>query len=401
MYKKIKGEIVNICIIGGGAAAMAAAITVGKINPHINIHILEKNSKLGKKLAATGNGKCNLSNQACSNVGEILAFFQELGVFTRKDQEGRIYPYNQQAKEVVYGLTNQIKNLNVKVSTDCQVTDIAKTQNGFKVLYKGGEIKCDKVLIASGGKAAPIFGTTGDGYTLAKKLGHKVTRLAPILTGVEIKEETSTLKGIRSKGKVSLWHKDKKVGEEVGEIQFTKDGLSGICIFNLSRFIKAEENLPIREAIKNYRISVDFMPEITLEKATWLLKTRKTIHQLKSSELFLSILPKPLGEDLLARANISKEKPIEGLTEIEISKAAKLLKDWSVQVTGVKGWKDAQCTSGGVDLGEINMDTMESLKVKELYFAGEVIDYDGPCGGFNLQNAWETGIKAGKAMAHV
>ncbi|MCQ4636351.1 aminoacetone oxidase family FAD-binding enzyme [Anaerovorax odorimutans] len=390
----------DICIIGGGASAMAAAITAASENPGLSICVLEKKDALGKKLAATGNGKCNLTNAGCPNVRQTLEFFSSMGIVTRTDEQGRIYPYSQQARDVVYGMIRQMKALGIRTRTGCTAERISRVPGGFQIAFGGGEeLSAKRVLLAAGGKAAPQFGTSGDGYTLAKQMGHTITRLSPVLTALDVKEDFRLLKGIRMKASVGLWKDETLISQEEGEVQFTAEGLSGICVFDLSRFVKFEPGEAFSEGIGRYGIRLDFLPHMDLRQVEAFLDERCGIPGLKAKELLLSILPSILAERLLSAAQINGDVQAAQVTEEKLRILAGLLKGWKLTLSGVKGWKTAQCTSGGVELSEIDERTMESRLAPGFYFAGEIIDYDGPCGGFNLQNAWETGIKAGKAMA--
>ncbi len=384
--------MLDICIIGGGASGLAAAITAGRENPDKSILIIEKKETVGKKLAATGNGKCNLTNTNCENMGDIMKFFDSIGIFTRTDEEGRVYPYSSQARDVVHALEKAAGNAGAGTLTDVTVEKIEKTSDSFVIRTNKGNFEADKVLIATGGKSAPQFGTSGDGYTFAKQLGHTVNRLAPVLTGIEVKEDLKAVKGVRVKALVKLLKDGKLVEEEYGEVQFNEDGISGICVMNLSRFIKLEEGESFAEGIRRYSVELDLVPEVEAAELEKMLYCRMAAGVENTEDLILSIVPDKL------RNNITKK--YSELSEFKLCKLAEELKCMTLSVKGTKGWKVAQCTAGGVSLNEINPQTMESTLVKGLYFAGEVTDYDGPCGGYNLQYAWETGIKAGKAMAN-
>ena len=385
----------DICIIGAGAAGLAAAVTAGREKENTGITVLEKKETAGKKLAATGNGKCNITNQKCPGAAETLLFFDTVGIYTRTDEEGRVYPYCTQAKDVVYALVQAAQAAGAEICTDQTVEKVEKTDDGFKITTNKGVFEARKLLVATGGKSAPQFGTSGDGYTIAKALGHTVTRLAPVLTGIEVKEDLRELKGVRVKALVKLLKDGKVIEQEAGEVQFNEDGISGICVMNLSRFIKLEDGEPFAAGIARYSLEIDFVPELNQAGLENLLKSRAGIEMAKAEDLLISILPQAV------RSVIMREISIDDLRKINLCKLAGEVKSWRLSVKGTKGWKAAQCTSGGVSLDEIDMETMESKIHKGLYFAGEVIDYDGPCGGYNLQNAWETGIKAGRAMADV
>lgn len=381
--------MLDICIIGAGASGLAAAIIAAQENPELSVMILEKKDVPGKKLSATGNGKCNLTNTKCANIAETLLFFDTLGIYTRVDEEGRVYPYCSQAKDIVYALTKVAEDAGVKIHTNCTLEKIQKQSNFFELETNKGNFEARKVLIATGGKSAPQFGTSGDGYSFAKSFGHTVKRLSPVLTGIETEEDLQEVKGVRVKALVKLMKDGKSLEQELGEVQFNADGISGICVMNLTRFIKLEEGESFKEGIQRYSIELDFIPEMDQIQLENFLKRRVNLGE---KDLLLSILPEQLRHYIAKQHNLQKKY---------LCKLAKILKNYPLSIKGTKGWKQAQCTSGGVTLEEINMDTMESLKIEGLYFSGEVIDFDGPCGGYNLQNAWETGIKAGRAMAHV
>ncbi|MGN0702710.1 MAG: NAD(P)/FAD-dependent oxidoreductase [Lentihominibacter sp.] len=365
----------DVCIIGGGAAGLAAAAS---FNKELKICLLEKNSMPGRKLAATGGGRCNLTNAACPGKDKTLEFFREMGIETYCDEEGRYYPYSNRASDVVRALVGKPGD-NVSLRCGFNVKTVSRANNeaegtgGFMVsgvsrsekehISETETVFADRVIIAMGGKAGPRFGTAGDGYSIARRLGHRVTRLYPILAGIQCSgADFQAIKGIRARGCATLLKDDEAIARESGEIQFTEDGVSGICVFNLTCFMGAEEGEKPADAMKRYTLSVDLAPDFSPEE----LRQRETSFGIVTREL----------ADMI---------PPEGL------------KDWRLKVTGVRGWRDAQATSGGISLEEINMDTMESLLVSGLYFAGEIIDVQGPCGGYNLQNAWETGIKAAKA----
>lgn len=393
--------MLDFCIIGGGASGLAAAVAAAGEGSGKSVRVLEKKPLPGKKLAATGNGKCNLTNRACPGAEETLAFLASIGIFTRTEEQGRVYPYAMQAKDVVRALIEQARSLGVEIRTECPARQVKKIDEGFRVDYEGGSLKARNVLIAAGGKAGPQFGTTGDGYAMAKALGHHVTRLAPVLTGLETTVDISHLKGIRVKARVSLKKDGRQVAEELGEVQFNQEGLSGICVMDLSRSVKLEPGETFVEGMARYSLCVDFLPELSLPQVERLLKERGRVPGLNGDDLLLSIVPDKLRQKLVSLAGIPPRQAAEDISPSKHTALSHLLKSWELPLKGTGGWKKAQCTAGGVALEEIHMDTMESKFVPGLYFSGEIIDYDGPCGGFNLQNAWETGIKAGKAAAHV
>ena len=374
----------GICIIGGGASGIAAAIAARMMNPDIPVCILEKSGKIGRKLLATGNGRCNFTNMACENSREILDFFKTIGISAREEEHGRVYPYSGRAKDILDAFELYLNLHNVKVITGFNVESLNFNSDGMFIAVCGElEVSAAKVLLATGGKAGPQFGCSGDGYRMAKAAGHTVTKIIPVLSPVECAGDFSGIDGIRVKASVSIIKKGEVLHTENGEVQFAGYGLSGVCVFNLSRYIKLAG-----DAFTDFEISVDLIPELGQGDLEAELEARSENPNISPGGLLISLVPGNLSVYVLDRAYDGKIKSI-----------ARVLKDLRFTVTNVKGWKSAQCTSGGVPLCEINQDTMESRLTPGLYFAGELIDYDGPCGGYNLNNAWETGIKAGRAMA--
>lgn len=376
---------VDICIIGGGAAGLIAAIFAKENNPASKVLILEKKNHVGKKIIASGNGKCNLSNEACEDAAETKDFFRKIGVLTRTDNEGRIYPHTEDSRTVRDALLQRATSLGVQVKTSAEVVSISMTK-GFVIDTGSSQFEASKILIATGGKAGPQCGSTGDGFRFAKTFGHKVTKLVPVLTAVEIKESLESLAGIRAKGEVRLEFSGKEVFREAGEIQFTKDGISGICVFNLSRFMMIPVGKSFADGFDEYKIYIDFYPEFTEDEMSEIIASRRGMG-FSDDKMADFLLKQPLADFI---------ETMSGMNEGE---CVKLIKNFPLSPKNTKGWNFAQATHGGVTLDEINMETMESSLVSGLYFAGEVIDYDGPCGGYNLQNAWTTGAKAGIAMA--
>ena len=391
----------DLVIAGGGAAGLAAAASFikelnkdgasGAADKNARVCVLEKNSAPGRKINATGGGRCNLTNEACPGKEMTIEFFRSIGIETWRDDEGRYYPYTNKASDVTKALTDALQGVDVKCGFTVKVISRIKaaeadaSEAGTETNDMGSfmitgmlqenpdkapsmeMIFADRVIMAMGGKAGPQYGTTGDGYTIARTLGHDVTRVFPILTGIECEADGvdfADLKGVRAKGTVILNKDGNPIVRDTGEIQFTEDGISGICVFNLTPHIKADKREKFEDALKRYTITVDLAPDFTEE-------------QLASRGSAFGIITEKLAAAL------------DG-TDI---------KNWRLNITGIKGWRDAQATFGGVALDEIDMDTMESRLVPGLYFAGEIIDAQGPCGGFNLQNAWETGIKAARAIA--
>ncbi len=355
----------DVCIIGAGAAGLAAAAA---LRSDLRICLLDKNQIPGRKVLATGGGRCNLTNAACPQRELTLDFFRSLGLETRCDSEGRYYPYSNMAADVVKVLTDAIAGRDAEWMMETEALSVSPEEEGFTVTaQRGGRretLSCRFLILACGGKAAPQFGTTGDGCRIARALGHEVSRTYPILTGIEC-GDFPFLKGIRARGRVTLLKDGSPVASECGEIQFTEDGVSGICVFDLTPYIRAEEGETPKEAMRRFRIELDLAPDFTEE-------------EIAGRESGFGIVCQPLA-DLV---------PVSEM------------KHWRMQVKAVKGWRHAQCTGGGVMLKDIDPRTMGSGLCPGLYFAGEILDVQGPCGGFNLQNAWETGILAARDINH-
>ncbi|QIB68977.1 aminoacetone oxidase family FAD-binding enzyme [Aminipila butyrica] len=414
--KSLYNIFFDICVVGGGASGLAAAISSLEENPTLRVCILEKKEDVGKKLQATGNGRCNITNADCSEVELVKSFLHSSGILLTEEEEGRLYPRSGQASSVVELLKWRAKKLNVTIFTSCQVLNMEKVsletedgqeEDGFYVLVDCASekitIPCKKVVLACGGKAAPQFGTTGDGYAIAKSFGHTISKLHPVLMPIQCEGIDPVLKGVRAKGRVALLKGEELVAEELGEVQFTEDGLSGICIFNLSRHLvlepEGEERL--EEAFRNYRVEMDFLPDMEEDEVIEFLKERRFLLAVLPKEVYLdSILPAKLGRQIMEEVVGENQATAGSLTYEGIEEIAMLLKSSRYTVTGAKGWREAQCTGGGIPLGEVCPNTMQSQREPGLYLAGEMLDYDGPCGGYNLQHAWLTGIKAGRGAAY-
>ena len=384
----------KIGIIGGGYSGVISAIYASKNN---EVTILERNSDLLKKLLLTGNGRCNYFNSVMSldkfhsynneliediitmdNIEELDNFFINLGLFT-KVKNGYYYPYSNQATSVKDLLVSKLNELKVNIKTDYLVKTVEKKDNKFIV---NDELEFDKIIISTGGKAYPKTGSDGIGYDLLKSFGHKITKLSPSL--VQITSDNKYLKelsGIRSEALLSLFDKDKKIKEELGELQFTDYGISGICTFNISSYL--------REGIDNKYILVNFMP-LDIKSFTLFMESNNTIF-----ERLEGILNYKLIKVLLKLSNISNDDHWNTISNKQKEDLINNLFNYKVNITGTKSFDNSQVTAGGLDLSEINPKTMESKLVDNLYVTGEVLDLDGDCGGYNLTIAFITGYIAG------
>lgn len=389
-------KIYDICIVGGGASGMAAAIKANRTNSDLSIVVIEKNIVLGKKLKATGNGRCNITNVNAVNYLENMKFFNYLSLLP-KEEEGRIYPNSFDSGDVVSILVEKIYGLNIEIINGNAAREIHRDKDAFRIKLDDGELITRRVLLACGGKAAPIFGTTGDGYGMARKLGHRVTRLAPVLVPIECEGDFTGIKGIRARGILTLVKNKEIIFSETGEIQFTEYGISGICTFNATRFMKFDEN----KSLDNYRMYFDFAPNVDIYEFI-NNKVGQSINENsreKNANILRSIVKAPMAKSIIDMAGVRGDDFLRSLKETDVRRIEGLVHEYPIIPKKIKGWKSAQCTAGGVDINDINMDTMESKVCPGLYLSGELIDYDGPCGGYNLDNAWFTGAKAGESMA--
>lgn len=378
-----------ITVIGGGPSGMTAAIFAARQSTG-KVRLIEKNAILGRKLLATGNGRCNLTNTNSPDSEVSLGFFMELGLLVRVEEEGRVYPYSEQASAVQEALISELQELQVEICCDREVKAIERVASGFRIIMDQDHLFSDAVILATGGKAGPQYGSTGDGYRLGKAFGHQVIRLMPSLVQMVSDEPIfKELKGVRAKGQVRLMRGEDSVDCETGEIQFAEEGLSGICIFNLSKEYKPGD-----------RIRIDLFPSDKEERLADIMERRiKSLRNRTAAQFFIGILHKKLIPVILAKLSISENRLVGSFTRDDIDQMVKLLKNWDISVTGTKGWKEAQVTAGGIDLTEVDPETMESKLMPNLFFAGELLDMDGKCGGYNLQWAWTSGMKAGIAAA--
>lgn len=395
-------------IVGGCASGMAAAITAKKRNPKLNIAIIEKLPRLGKKILATGNGRCNITNLGASAsdyknsafVGKVFEkyppekvvdFFGSMGLLTYADSEGRVYPRSNMAASVLDALRYELEGLGVEVICDMPVTQIRKQGDGFCI---NGEILCRKLVIATGGKASPSQGSDGSGYALAKQLGHTVTKLYPALVPLTVRDNVKPLKGIRARNVELSLRSDGTVKKTKGELLFTENGISGIAAMELA---SAAEELLDGVKCKTFT-DVDFLPEMSSEELVKYLLNIKNIKGYCGCDMLLAgILPKQLGVEMCkAQKLYGQDKKISQLTYADIVRIAEKAKKFTFEICGTKGFANAQVTSGGVSVGEINGSTMESRLCRGLFLVGEIVDVDAGCGGYNLQWAFASGMLAGE-----
>lgn len=418
----------DIAVIGGGASGMMACIAIKMRQPKKTVVLLERNQEPGRKLLASGNGRCNFTNLFASpkdyaesqwftalvmnrwNPQKIMELLEQLGVMYRIEDEGRVYPYSGRGASVVEALRRSLARLGVNSLCNAEVKEVnrketektkAEKDGYFQIELSGGDsLFCQRLILATGGKAGSQYGCLGDGYRFAQKLGHGLTRVRPALVAVNCRGWNPKWKGVRSQAKVSLKKSSPQteggwltVAEQKGEVQFTDFGLSGICVLNLSRHIVYTKTMKEGRG-EVYELEVDFLPEYSRAQVFALLKDRcERLKNAASEELLLSVVHERIIEALLFQAGISKELKSAG--QAHLKRLSGLLKGWRFEVEGTRGFRDAQVTAGGVMLNQVREDTMESKIQPGLYLCGELLDVDGRCGGYNLQWAFASGYAAG------
>lgn len=402
----------KVAVIGGCAAGLACAVELAKRNTGLKITVFERNDRVGKKLLATGNGRCNLTNLSIGEENyrnysfakyaltkfspqDNISFFNSIGLYTKADQCGRVYPLSNQASSVLDSLRFAAENLGVRTVTDTLIESIRSSKNKF-ILNES--LSFDFVVIATGGKAAPSQGSDGNGYTLLRSLGHRITKLSPSLVQLETKERefVKPLKGVRCDADMTLYLDSKFVCRKHGELLFTDYGLSGIVSMEVSAYASPY----LAHCGKNAEVLTDLVPTLDKQELSLYIKKQASIFPNKSVEDILSgFLPKRVGQAVMKTLDVSLERPVSSLTPQRLDALANALKNVSFKLSGTKDFTFAQVTAGGAVTNEFDDKTMESRLVKGLYCVGEVLDVDGDCGGFNLNWAWSSGRLAAESIA--
>ena len=444
----------KIVIIGGGAAGMMAAVVAATKGAKVTI--IEHQNQIGRKLKSTGNGRCNFTNlhqqpdcYRSTNEGfpfpiyerfpvhDTIAFFLQLGLFS-KNRNGYMYPHSDQATAVIELFDMELKRLQVSIVTETKCTRVRPAETGFQIKTTKGDYFADKVILTTGSKAAPITGSDGSGYTIAKELGHTITPVLPALVQLRCQEPFyKKLAGLRIHGQVTLLIDGKTVATDTGEIQFTNYGISGIPVFQVSRY--AAKGLDEKKEVCAF---LDFMPQFSKEQLLAFLLNRRNARKEKTwGDFFVGVFPTKLAHVLLDLVGLSSSDKVgsgrvesdrvesdsavtDGVESAGVGRAYEVgddrvgnrieserggedklerlvtvIKSFPTTVSSTNSFEDAQTCVGGINTKEVNPDTLESLFVKGLYFAGEILDVDGICGGYNLQWAWSSGHLAGEEAA--
>lgn len=412
----------TVAVIGGGAAGMMAAIEAARAGAIVTL--IEKNPQLGKKLATTGNGRCNYTNLDMEDrIGgkfrgfhpefaevaldvlppaAVLDWFREIGIEPRF-RGSYVYPNSDQASAVVEVLREELHRLSVKVHYNAEVKSVQRVEDGyFLIQCTDAVVKADRVILAAGSKAAPKTGSNGDGYFIARKLGHSIVPYVPALCGIRCAGDAfRALAGIRTEAALELVVDGHCVDREAGELQLVDYGISGIPVFQLSRYAA----YALQEG-KKAAVYINFLPGFTEEvedpkdRAVQLFRQRQQrLAGRKMESFFTGLLQQKLGQLLLRMANVRPELPVAELSEKQLRSLASLSVRFKAECVEMNGFQQAQVVAGGVDTCEVDPRTMASRLVPGLYFAGEVLDIDGICGGYNLQWAWASGFVAGRHAA--
>lgn len=414
----------NIIVVGGGAAGMMAAITAAEQGN--KVILLEKMESLGKKLLITGKGRCNITNSAemevfMQNIPEnskflysafnkfnnqdIIDFLNKQGVATKVERGGRVFPVSDKAQDVLNALKNKLNELCVQIKLNFEVTGIlteAGTITGIEGKKNGKteRIMADKVILATGGKSYPITGSTGDGYIIAKKVGHTITNikpsLVPLTCNTDSLELCQQMQGLSLKNvAIKVKDQEKVIYEDFGEMLFTHFGVSGPIILSASAILVRYKNISDLLKQNKIKLVIDLKPALDIEKLdNRILRDFEELKNKQFKNSLEQLLPRKMIEPVIDISGINKEKRINEITKEERKRIVNILKNFELTLNGFRNIEEAIITSGGIDLKEINPKTMESKIIKGLYFAGEIIDLDAFTGGFNLQIAWSTGYTA-------
>lgn len=400
---------------------MMAAIQAGRLGAKVTL--IEKNEKLGKKLFITGKGRCNITNAAdieelFQNIitnekfmysslytftnDAVMAFFEELGLKIKVERGNRVFPLSDHSSDVIKVLEQEMKRLHVEVLKNTSVKELLLTEEGTKVCGvmtdKSKKILADKVLLATGGVSYPLTGSTGDGHKMADETGHKVTELYPALVPLHIKEEwCKKLQGLSLKNvQITVSEGKKQLYKEFGEMLFTHFGVSGPLILSASSYITKR----IKKAKEPIVIECDLKPALTLEQLDKrLIREFEANNNKQFKNVLPALFPAKLIPVMIELSQIPEDTRVNEISKEKRQGFAKLMKNLKMTVVKTSDFREAIITQGGVSVKDINPSTMESKRIKNLYFAGELIDIDALTGGFNLQLAWSTGYLAGQSMA--
>lgn len=420
----------NLIIIGGGAAGQMAAISVKRHHPEFSVAILDRTFALGRKILVCGAGRCNITNinldksivdhyygasqefiQSIFNqfgYKDIVNFFNDLGIelyVERKTDIGKLFPVTDQAKTVTSLLEDELERLGVDIYLNTEVTNIQKIDSEFKIntnqldqqgkAFGSKSFQSQYVILSAGGKTYPALGSNGSGYSLAESFGHSITKPVPSALPLVSKNQLShALQGTKMEIEVTSIIEGKEIKTRTDDVMFTQYGLSGPVILNVSREISIHIN---RENKNEVQVRLNFFPGKTKNEVENIFRDRwnKRPNQTLEKSMF-GIFPNKIPPVLLNVIGLDKDKIVKDLTEDEINKFADKLTNYIVDIQATRGWNEAEFTAGGVNTEEVKTGSLESMKINNLYFCGEILDVDGDVGGFNLSWAWSSGFVAGR-----
>ena len=396
----------TVAVIGGGASGIMAALSAAE-NPENRVILIERQARIGKKLLATGNGRCNLTNTLASPESYFsgtrgfalraleafppsaaIEYFRSLGLVTSEQYGGRVYPLSDSAASVLDVLRFALDAAGVEVLAGEEVRSAAKSRAGFSVFTASRAVECDALIIACGSKAGGKLGGVSFGYELLKSFGHSCTKLYPAL--VPIATDTDyprSLKGVRAPAKIELYSGGRLLAASRGELQFTETGVSGPAAFDVSR----------QASVEGGELVISFLPDCGEQEIESLLLNRQRLSpSLDAGSIFAGILHSRVGLAVVKSCGIRPSAEAGGLSTAEIRSLSRAANSFRLQVRGTAGFDAAQLCAGGMETAEFRPDTLESRLVRGLFACGEVLDVDGPCGGYNLQWAWSSGRLAGR-----
>ena len=404
----------DVLIIGGGAAGLAASVFLGRANGTRRILLVEKGPRVGKKLMATGNGTCNLTNIKATaadyhgaprlaqaalsafSVAETIDFFTSIGVDCATRPDGKVYPLSEQAGAVLDALRLEAQALGVEIRTDCKADHLQKQGSGWAVTCGDEKITAKQVLVTVGGAAAPALGGSAEGYRLLTDLGCEKKPLFPSI--VQIRTATDfvrAVKGIRVDATVTLRMDGRNAAKSRGEVLFTEYGLSGPAVMFISRPVADWE----RQKRGEVTACLDLLPDWEADTLYARIRQRSELKGRTLEDLLTGLLHKRVGQTVLRVAEVLPlTREVETLTEEECARITRTIKNWKIPVTGTQGFGGAQVTAGGIAATEIDPSTFAIKRLPGVYAAGEVLDVDGDCGGFNLQFAWSSAYVAAKSI---
>ena len=402
----------TLSVIGGGASGLAAAIEAARISKakkkNIKITVYERLPKVGKKILATGNGRCNIMNTSVSKnnyhgdpkllksifeqftVEDNMEFFRSMGIYLAEEADGRLYPLSFQAASVLDALRFEAENLGIEIKCDTKIEKIKRNNDGF-ILNEN--LYSDAVIIAGGGKSAAVQGSDGSCFDLLSSLGIKIKPTFPSLTGIVLKNKNKALKGVRAAGEIYIVENGTVVASSEGELQYTDYGISGIPAMEVSRAVSEHFALHRKGKII---MAVNSLPDFSPEEIFDYIVTRKKQNpNLLCEDLLSGVMPKKLGMAKLSSASISCTARLSTLTKNNIAYLTEIINSEIFEISGVLGFDNSQVTAGGADTKLFNQTTLEAKNINGLFACGEVLDIDAVCGGFNLSWAWSSGRCAG------